>query len=234
MKSIVKKALDSHQKHAEYWFLDYLTNPRFEIHDVTYPQLLAEEELFVYLQLVSEIDSHLDQVKYEFTNPPSCPIGCHHCCNHVIHVTQMESRVIETWMRKNLTTDQLIQIKDNFEKWHQHYLHAGFAPELDASNKFKNLYFQQHLGCPFLAVDGKCAIYPVRPSVCRTYFSYDLPFLCSNTPFVENTVAAYTWDRALILCIAYSYESSSFDLKKAIKKINLSEQVALLPFSVDI
>ncbi|MCL6495853.1 MAG: YkgJ family cysteine cluster protein, partial [Ignavibacterium sp.] len=75
------------------------------------------------------------------------------------------------------------RLKHRLRIWQEKIANAGLTQTTD-TDQFKERYFKLHLKCPFLNNDKSCSIYPVRPTPCRTYFSFGNPQLCMSSTFI--------------------------------------------------
>jgi Fe-S-cluster containining protein len=98
------------------------------------------------------------------TPAPACAAGCDHCCNLQVTATPFELIAIHRYLQGEAP-------------WPRETLRARLrdylAVRLSVGAPFCcNIHrdTRDALYCPFL-VDGRCAIYPVRPVVCRGYNS---------------------------------------------------------------
>lgn len=88
-----------------------------------------------------------------------CGPGCHACCYLRVQVTPLEIPAIVAF----LSTQTVISL----ERWSEIIAESAmaFRGQSDCDRILGNR------PCPFLNPDGRCAIYPVRPVSCRTYFA---------------------------------------------------------------
>lgn len=100
-----------------------------------------------------------------------CKRGCHHCCYQFVALSHAEMALIKDFIKRR-------GIKVGYKK-------------IKWQSKFRNPdeYWKQYgdrTRCVFLNENNDCAIYPVRPLSCRTYFSGEEdPSLC--TPGEEGS-----------------------------------------------
>lgn len=97
-----------------------------------------------YRQLLKRVDEKFSEI-YEAHKPQfQCGRGCFGCCRSGLTITNVEAEHIRHWLNEH--PDALPAI-----------LEADKAPH--HGDKF----------CKFLAADGSCLIYEVRPIVCRSH-----------------------------------------------------------------
>jgi len=105
----------------------------------------------------------------EMAKKSSCGKGCSFCCHQRIMLIEEEVDLIVMWIKK-----QGIEVDMDL---------------LEKQSKFtKEDYFQgkdENTKCVFLEKDGRCGIYPVRPSSCRNYFVSSDPKYCKNETFMS-------------------------------------------------
>ena len=105
-----------------------------------------------YLQIVGLVEAEFARNKARFGDRMRCRLGCTDCCHHLFDMDTLEAQHIAAYVAG---------------------LPAAEREELGTSAR---LYQQQRsalegrrLACAALTPDGACAIYPVRPLVCRKF-----------------------------------------------------------------
>jgi hypothetical protein len=95
------------------------------------------------------------------SRPIVCQTGCHFCCFNQVEVTPPEALVIGDFVEHTFTADEK----------------TALLAELDRAVQFKSdktkveiAHLRQELRCPLLRC-GRCAVYEVRPLVCRAIHS---------------------------------------------------------------
>lgn len=97
-----------------------------------------------YAQLLAKVDAKFSEIRGRHEDSFQCAKGCHSCCKPGLTVNALEAHAIRNWI--------------------------GQRP--DIRQKIKDLQEQNpHQGqrCSLLAADGACAVYEVRPIVCRSH-----------------------------------------------------------------
>jgi hypothetical protein len=93
----------------------------------------------------------------------ACREGCSYCCNYHVHVSAPEVYAIVTHLRARWTPANVnlveARLQENVEA-----VSGMTADEHTATN----------VTCAFLAQDGRCSIYEVRPVACRKHHSFDV------------------------------------------------------------
>jgi Fe-S-cluster containining protein len=94
----------------------------------------------------------------------SCRAGCSACCYQAVHVTDQEAQLLTMYIHEK-------GVPYDYERAARQ---ATWAPQ-----EWRN---QTHAdrACGFLADDGRCAVYEVRPLVCRKYVVSSDPELCDT------------------------------------------------------
>lgn len=123
-----------------------------------------------FTKLDKEILSFLEKQK-EVGNIPVCEKNCNHCCKKVpliaskIEIQQISKKLntLNKMLQKEIKTN--IQKLDKKYKTNEHGKLIKNVQDLEKSEFLKMSY-----QCPFL-MGNACAIYDVRPRLCRTYFS---------------------------------------------------------------
>jgi Fe-S-cluster containining protein len=96
--------------------------------------------------------------------PIICQTGCHFCCFNQVEITPAEAVVIGDYVDRRFTAGEK----------------ADLRPRLEAAINFKSgkskleiSLSRQELPCPLLR-EGRCAIYEVRPLICRAMHSLEV------------------------------------------------------------
>ncbi len=131
----------------------------------------------------------------------ACGPGCNACCMLPVVVGEHEAVAIAVWLAQPQNAEARQRFLEVYPTWRAKLgdriekVAAAVSPELETC-AFD--YFQQKAMCPFNADGGRCTIYPVRPSVCRTTHALDSNEKCqgqSSTideirhPAVDSTIA---------------------------------------------
>jgi Fe-S-cluster containining protein len=124
-----------------------------------------------YLSLRDKLDAKAQELSQRHAAALHCQRGCHSCCLPELSVFPIEARVIQDFLHESGKRQEVLA--------------------LEAADPFAGER------CAFLAADGGCSIYPVRPLVCR---SHGLPLQFRNEAdelsrdvcplnFTEQTIA---------------------------------------------
>ena len=104
-----------------------------------------EEETAVNISTIAEVQKDFRNGVYNKTDNGKCT-GCGECCSNILPMTEAEVKIIKDYVRRHSIKEEKI-----------------FAPTLNP---------QYDLTCPFMsktAKENKCAIYEVRPAICRCF-----------------------------------------------------------------
>ncbi|QEM69518.1 YkgJ family cysteine cluster protein [Geobacter sp. FeAm09] len=148
------------------------------------PNKAARETKRIY----KDVDLRMKKV------PAVCCQGCSHCCHQLIKVHWAEGVLIEKYIIETFSKDQIETFSARLEQW-KNYL-KDCTPNtdiLEASdiNKFAAKVAEDHIPCFFLDNDS-CAIYPVRPLICRTFVVTDDAKLCAIDPMRIGVMEGYS------------------------------------------
>lgn len=112
--------------------------------------------------------------------PVSCAsCSAAHCCKYFVNVYPEEAALVAAAVRNT-------PFEERLHDWWQHY------QELPDDAKWQPTeYLRAQLMCPF-QFEGRCAIYPIRPSSCRAQFVVSAPVECNNPDSaLSQTLDAY-------------------------------------------
>jgi hypothetical protein len=110
----------------------------------------------------------------------ACGPGCSSCCNNFVRSSLPEALLVADWLRQN--PEMMARFRQKLPTWRERAgklaqeladildRSGGTEPEGEEWERFKTLgteYAMRGNLCP-LNLDGKCEIYPVRPTICRS------------------------------------------------------------------
>lgn len=162
---------------------------------------IAQEKGISLVMAVYDLMDRLDAM--ETVNPANpklaCCSGCSVCCYQGVSATKAEWLEIERYVIEHGILGRMRKhINSLLAKWDQ-YQTRNSAPRIQSQLDFA----QDWIGkpCVFLnTTTGQCAIYPVRPVVCRTYTS-TIRCSVSNVDGIKKyetsnvVVERYPWHR---------------------------------------
>ena len=93
----------------------------------------------------------------------ACQSGCSYCCHSQVNIIPIEALAICAFIKTDFTAGQIITLNAGISR----------ARSLTAGKTFNQVYaIKDELPCVFLNA-GKCSIYTMRPSICRSWNSFD-------------------------------------------------------------
>jgi Fe-S-cluster containining protein len=116
--------------------------------------MTASRALETYRQLLAKVDTKFHQVQQRHPTQFRCGRGCYGCCQPGLTVSPVEKESIRAYLLED-------------------------PARLEAVEALGRANPHQGSHCPFLTAGGACAIYPVRPIVCR---SHGAPLKVKPTP----------------------------------------------------
>ena len=163
----------------------------------------------------------------------SCGRGCARCCHHfVTSVHASEVLVIYEALRQREDLESLIeQCREratDFDGW------RAFAEETYSEKSAKDQddlalehYYDEGNPCPFLAHDGTCGIYEIRPTTCRMYMATSAQRYCEPEQTHEDASDIFTLPpdesiaaRMAQLDLATDYWGHTPDLFRSLAKLH--------------
>jgi len=138
--------------------------------------LFAEEATRKLSRLYEKLDNALKPIE----KVTSCKQGCNYCCYLPILTSQLENELIKNYMIEHYSEDKLAEFKHkiNANKDTLSRLVHNNGRFMDENYK---LYATSNIRCSFLDNNNNCAIYKVRPFICRKYLVFNSPTACKNT-----------------------------------------------------
>lgn len=93
----------------------------------------------------------------------ACKSGCNYCCHSQVNIIPIEALLISAFIKKEFTVTQMGALNTGIAK----------ARSMTAGKTLEQVYaIKDDLPCLFLKF-GKCSIYKIRPSICRSWNSLD-------------------------------------------------------------
>jgi Fe-S-cluster containining protein len=106
---------------------------------------------------------HLFEAENRLPRPLACRPGCYFCCHNQIEVTPPEALLLGDYVAQNFSAEEKRRLGERIEQAIR--LKTGKSKQEVAECR-------QQLPCPCL-IEGRCAVYPVRPLVCRAMHALD-------------------------------------------------------------
>ena len=150
----------------------------------------------IFEEIREEIRPYIDSPEEGIT----CKKECTHCCEHFVSIPVSHAVLITDYLyasEKALSSflggyDRWVRvIEDNpqayavFSSLEEHCASAAIVKPY--SQELLAAYHAFSIPCPFLD-RGQCAIYPVRPVCCATYFSVSPPEYCQSDSNIPATI----------------------------------------------
>lgn len=120
--------------------------------------------LSVFQEVLEFSDSIVKSLEENGQSPKvACRSGCNYCCHSQINIIPIEALLISAFIKTDFTCTEVSA------------LNAGISriQFLTAGKTLEQVYaIKDELPCLFLK-KGKCSIYKIRPSICRSWNSLD-------------------------------------------------------------
>lgn len=118
----------------------------------------------VFQEVLEFSDSLIQGLEKNGQSPKvACKSGCSYCCHSQVNIIPIEALLISAFIKTDFSSTQISAL--NAEIARNHTLTTGKT--LEQVYTLKN-----DLPCLFL-MEGKCSIYRMRPSICRSWNSFD-------------------------------------------------------------
>lgn len=118
-------------------------------------------------------------------HPVACRAGCAACCDQLVMIWAAEAELVAEWLDRPENAAIREAFVARYPAWREASAGAiAQVGELTAKGDHKGQYaalmdhWSRKIPCAFLAPDGRCSIYPVRPSVCRNAHALDTAEWC--------------------------------------------------------
>lgn len=96
--------------------------------------------------------------------PIVCQSGCYFCCFNQVEITPPEALAIGEYVERTFTADEKTGLRLKLDR----AIHFKFG-----KSKREIAHLRQELRCPLLH-GGRCAVYEVRPLICRAMHSLNV------------------------------------------------------------
>ena len=135
--------------------LNQKTSDGIKFHDAILP---------VFQETLEFSDSIVQNLEKNGQSPKvACRSGCNYCCHSQVNIIPIEALLISAFIKTDFTVTQVSALNAEISQIHL----------LTAGKTLEQLYaIKGDLPCLFL-MKGKCSIYKMRPSICRSWNSFD-------------------------------------------------------------
>ena len=144
---------------------------------------MVDDVLKVFLPLIESRGEH----------KIACGPGCNACCNNYVRCSLPEALLVADWLKLPENAPLLARFRERMPGWRERAgtlageiaeileRSGGTQPEGAEWERFKQLgieYATRGNLCP-LNEEGGCAIYPVRPTICRSVHVLETSYYCT-------------------------------------------------------
>lgn len=119
---------------------------------------ISKESALKLLNMCYEIYDRSVEIPYSFSH---CKTGCNACCYEPVYTHFVEIENIKAFVSSNFSRKQANSFSSKFQ-----IITNSFGIQREESKEYRCEYFNSFFDCPFL-VNGRCAVYKVRPLTCR-------------------------------------------------------------------
>lgn len=127
----------------------------------------ASKALEIAVNAFALADKSIECVESEpppLPRPIACREGCHFCCFNQVEITPPEALIIGDYVDRTFTAEGKAVLMQNLDRAIR-FKHG--------KSKLEVACLRKELRCPLLR-GGRCAVYEVRPLVCRAIHSLDV------------------------------------------------------------
>ncbi|MGH4138055.1 YkgJ family cysteine cluster protein [Clostridium sp.] len=139
-------------------------------------KLSKEEAIRKLRRLYEKLDTALKPIE----KVTSCKQGCNYCCYLPILSSQLENELIKEYMSEHYSAGKLAEFKNRINENKDTLSQLVHINGRFMDENYK-LYSTSNIRCSFLDNNNNCAIYKVRPFICRKYLVFNSPTVCKNT-----------------------------------------------------
>lgn len=120
--------------------------------------------LSVFQEVLEFSDSIVQSLEEDGQSPKvACRSGCNYCCHSQVNIIPIEALLISTFIKTDFTCAEVTALNMGISQIHL----------LTAGKTLEQVYaLKNDLPCLFLK-KGECSIYKIRPSICRSWNSFD-------------------------------------------------------------
>ncbi len=151
----------------------------------------AQQTLADYALLQARVDAFFAAVLARHPTALHCQAGCYGCCQAGLSVSAIEAAAIRGYLRA-LPPAAQDRLRDQVQR------RAGHTKAASQSTRDEP--------CALLDDEGRCAIYPVRPLVCR---SQGLPLVYAATLIPAQALRFRAQDGRAVVCCPLNFAADS-------------------------
>lgn len=118
----------------------------------------------IFQEVLEFSDSIVQHLEENGQSPKiACRSGCNYCCHSQVNIIPIEALLISAFIKTDFTFTEVSALNAEISQIHL----------LTAGKTLEQLYaLKDDLPCLFLK-QGRCSIYKMRPSICRSWSSFD-------------------------------------------------------------
>jgi Fe-S-cluster containining protein len=170
----------------------------------------------------------------------ACKAGCNACCNNFVRCSLPEALLVADWLRAPEQAAVLARFRDKLPAWRERAgddaarleallaAHGGGPTEGAAFAEFDALgtaYAARGHLCPFNEA-GRCEIYPVRPTICRSVHVLETAEFCVPGRGAKPKVVTHPQLEAAVQEATAAFARAARDLDGDGRERALPESVA--------
>lgn len=167
--------------------IDFIHKKRFYSENDMSELIKLSNRKMVVSDIYEDLDKQIQTQIVEKNAEPLCKKGCNCCCSDYFYISEAEFALIydyiqngnldlEKYRKKAVSCNEIIltDFNDEYEK-----LAKSAKDSYISTFNVDNGVSDQAISCPFLDDKGDCAVYEVRPLICR-YFGLDMHYNSCN------------------------------------------------------
>ena len=153
----------------------------------------------------------------------TCSRGCSACCRHFVSsVEPYELIALDARLKARADYADLVLASHSRAVLYANLTNeelARGATDEEAGDRALYRYFQRGKPCPFLAADGACGVYDVRPMACRMFYAESPPRYCAGKEL------ASPWNRNFQLELPQEVEEALARCARLLDHLEFSEDL---------
>lgn len=190
----------------------------------------VDEVLKVFLPLIESRGEH----------KIACAAGCSACCDNFVRCSLPEALLVADWLRLPENADILRRFEEKLPAWRERagglagsltrlLEHSGGTDETGPQREMFRLlaaeYAQRGNRCP-LNHEGRCEVYPVRPTICRSVHVVETSYFCTPGRGGSPKVVSHPTLEAAVQEATASFRKAAAQLSGQPHELPLPEAVA--------